>query len=76
MNEPINLEHDFLNSSEVANLLNISLRTLHRWGRLRKGPPSIKVGRRIYYRRAAIEQWLLALEGTTNRDATVARIKP
>jgi hypothetical protein len=28
----------------------------------RIGPPFIKLGRKIYYRPAAIEQWLLAQE--------------
>jgi predicted DNA-binding transcriptional regulator AlpA len=62
-----------LTSEAVAGLLNVSTRTLHRWGRLKKGPPSIKVGRSVLYRRAAIEEWLLSLEGGKNRVATVAK---
>lgn len=63
---------DFLSSEEVSLALNISTRTLHRWGRLRKGPPSIKVGRSVYYRRASIERWLLTLENDNGFVATVA----
>ena len=66
------LNTGFLSSEEVARALNISTRTLHRWGRLRKGPPSIKVGRSVYYRRASIERWLLALESDSGIVATVA----
>ena len=55
-NEPL------LTSIEAANTLNVSIRTLARWARLRKGPPRIKIGRTIYYRRIAIDQWLLSLE--------------
>lgn len=61
-----------MTSEAVAALLNVSARTLHRWGRLKKGPPSIKIGRAVFYRRAAIERWLLALESNEVRGATVA----
>lgn len=66
------LNAEYLSSEEVARALNVSARTLHRWGRLRKGPPSIKVGRSVYYRRASIERWLLALENANGVVATVA----
>ncbi len=52
-----------LSSSDAAKILNVSIRTLGRWARLRKGPPRIKVGRTIYYRMDAIDQWLLSIEG-------------
>lgn len=65
---------DFLSSAEVSFALNISTRTLHRWGRLRKGPPSIKIGRSVYYRRASVERWLLALENDHGTVATVATV--
>jgi predicted DNA-binding transcriptional regulator AlpA len=66
------LNAGFLSSEEVARALNISTRTLHRWGRLRKGPPSIKVGRSVYYLRSSIERWLLTLENESGIAATVA----
>lgn len=62
MNSHQILETEYMSSADACRLLTISQRTLHRWGRLRKGPPSIKVGRQVYYRRAAVEQWLLSLE--------------
>jgi excisionase family DNA binding protein len=58
----IDLESEYLTSDEVSDWLKVSRRTLHRWARLRKGPPSVKIGRSVYYRRASVEQWLLALE--------------
>jgi predicted DNA-binding transcriptional regulator AlpA len=64
-----------LTSDDVAELLNVSPRTLHRWGRLKKGPPSIKIGRAVFYRRAAVESWLLALETIADNGATVARFR-
>lgn len=73
LNKGIDLEHEYLTSGEVSEWLKVSRRTLHRWARLQKGPPSIKVGRSVYYRRTSVEQWLLSLEQAANPHATVAR---
>ena len=73
MKAGIDLESEYLTSDQVADWLKVSRRTLHRWARVRKGPPSVKVGRSIYYRRASVEQWLLSLEDHAGSGATVAR---
>jgi len=67
------LERDYLTSYDLSGWLGVSRRTLFRWVRLRKGPPSIKVGRSVYYRRTAVQRWLLSLEGGSHAGATVAR---
>jgi hypothetical protein len=52
---------------EVALLTRRSEATL-RWLRHRgEGPPAHRSGRRIYYRRGAVMQWLIAQE-RTNAD--------
>lgn len=56
------LAGDLLTRIEVAELLNVTPRTLYRWALARTGPPSIKVGRAAYYRRATLDAWLLGLE--------------
>ncbi|MDT0576495.1 helix-turn-helix domain-containing protein [Croceicoccus sp. F390] len=76
MSKVIDLENEYLTSNEVSGWLKVSRRTLHRWARLRKGPPSIKVGRSVYYRRASVEQWLVSLENAAEPVATVARFRP
>ena len=55
---------DLLTRIEVAELLNVTPRTLYRWELSRTGPPSMKVGRAAYYRREALEAWLLSLEAS------------
>lgn len=50
------LEHEF------AALRGVSVRTVQRERAQRIGPPYIRLGRKIYYRPAAIEQWLLDQE--------------
>lgn len=56
------LDDILLTRDEAAILLQVSNRTLGRWARLRKGPPRVKVGRTIFYRRRAIHDWLKSLE--------------
>ena len=56
--------HGYLTSDQASRSLGISKRTLHRWGRQRKGPPRIKIGRNVLYRQAALEAWLLQNEET------------
>lgn len=57
---------EFAESREVAHLLGVSPSTLNRWGRLRKGPPRIKIGRRSLYRRDRLRTWLIAQEEDLN----------
>lgn len=73
LTKAIDLESEYLTSDKVSDWLKVSRRTLHRWARLRKGPPSVKIGRSVYYRRASVEQWLLSLEEMADSGATVAR---
>lgn len=52
----------YLKPSEVAEILDVSLRTLSRWHALRVGPARCKVGRTILYRQASITEWLVKNE--------------
>mgnify|MGYP005850646185 CR=1 FL=1 len=54
---------DLIPESEYASdIRGVSLRTIQRERAMRVGPPFIKLGRNVYYRRAAIDAWLLAQE--------------
>lgn len=75
MNSQASIREDYVTSEQFALALGISRRTLHRWRRLKKGPPGIKVGRAVFYRRAAVEKWLLSLEAQDDTCATVARYR-
>jgi hypothetical protein len=39
-------------------------RTLRRWRVLHLGPPHVRIGRKVYYRRGALQRWLLSREQT------------
>lgn len=53
---------EFLTAEQVSDLLAVSERTLSRWNRLRCGPPRIKIGRIIFYRRSSVHEWLRSVE--------------
>lgn len=50
--------NDLLTTSEVAEMLRASEATVRYWRYTNTGPRSAKVGRRVIYRRADVEQWL------------------
>lgn len=62
------LNHLLLTEAEYAALRDVSLRTVKRERAARRGPPFIQLGRKVFYRRAAIEEWLLAQEQTPVRS--------
>lgn len=53
---------DLITEADYAASCGVSVRTIQRERALRIGAPYIKLGKSIYYRRAAIEEWLLAQE--------------
>jgi len=56
------LMDDFLPPEETADELGVTRRTLDRWHTRRIGPPRIQIGRKIYYRRESVRDWLLSNE--------------
>ena len=53
---------DLIPEADYAAARGVSIRTVQRERAQRVGPPFIKLGRHIFYRPQAIEQWLLAQE--------------
>ena len=49
---------EFLDEKGLCALLNISPVTATKWRAKAKGPPFIKVGRLVRYRRRDVEAWL------------------
>lgn len=57
---------NLLTEADVASTLRVSVRTLRRWHALRKGPPRVKIGRKIHYRSGSVQRWI---EGSESVDA-------
>ena len=49
---------DWMSRGDLATELGISVDTLGRWETRRIGPPCIRLGRRVYYRKGAVRDWL------------------
>lgn len=56
---------EFLTRDEMAERLDVSVRTLDRSHRLGRGPPRFKIGRKWLYRVRAYRDWIEANEGPT-----------
>lgn len=59
---PGRLLDDWIPRSALAAELGLAADTLARWESRRIGPPCIRIGRRVVYRRAAVQQWLVDQE--------------
>ena len=64
------LLEDYLTPEELAGELDKSPRTIARWAGLRIGPPRTVIGRKPYYRRTAVREWLLTKEREQARAVT------
>ena len=47
-----------LRPNEAASYLRTSPRTLSRWRQMRIGPPWVRAGRAVLYRRKDLDEWL------------------
>jgi len=54
--------NEYLSDRELAVELDVSPRTLARWRRLKEGPAITKIGKKVAYRRSAVQAWLAACE--------------
>ncbi len=52
-----------LSTSEVAAFLGVPVATIYAWRQKGYGPPGIKVGKHIKFRKADLEEWLCRQEG-------------
>ena len=60
----------WLNRTDLARELTLSVDTLQRWETRRVGPPCVRVGRKVLYRMEAVRDWLREQEA---RKAGVGR---
>ncbi len=49
---------EWMTRRALARELGVSVDTLARWETCRIGPPSIRVGRKVLYRRETVREWL------------------
>lgn len=54
---------EMLNEYQLAEFLNMSVKSLRGWRLFRKGPKFVKIGRTVRYRRKDVEAWLDSCPG-------------
>lgn len=59
----------FLTEDQLALELLTSKKSLARWHKQGRGPKRTRVGRRIFYSRAAVTEWLARCEQDSSRSA-------
>ena len=60
--DSLNLLADWISRDQLAQELRLKPDTLARWEARRQGPPCTRLGRKILYRRAAVQDWIRAQE--------------
>lgn len=73
MGDRMDLQNDLMTAAEYAVWRGFDIRSEQRERAQRKGPPFIQLGRKVYYRKAAIEAWLLDQEQVQPRAAGAQR---
>lgn len=64
---PEGLLSGWISRADLAQQLGVSEDTLRRWDAARTGPPCIRAGRKIYYRRSAVLEWMEEREAAGHR---------
>jgi hypothetical protein len=59
---------DLISPTELSGTTGIAEKTLANWRVERKGPPYLKIGRRVYYNRASLARWLHKAESTSHAN--------
>lgn len=56
----------WMSREELATELGVQPKTLAKWQNQRIGPPLVKIGRKVWYRKEAVQEWLRKQEGFGN----------
>jgi excisionase family DNA binding protein len=49
---------EYITLPEASDLIRTPIGTLYQWRTKKIGPPSMKVGRRVLYKRSDLDAWL------------------
>jgi predicted DNA-binding transcriptional regulator AlpA len=66
----------YLRTPEAARFLGISHRTLERYRIAGTGPAYLKIGGRVVYRLADLEQWALSTRRTSTTEPGASAVLP
>jgi hypothetical protein len=58
---------NWISRADLALELGVSTDTLRRWETMRFGPPCVRAGRKVFYRRTTVQDWLIDQEHAAPR---------
>ena len=61
-------DDDLLTTEEAAKILRCEKKTLINWRREGKGPPFVKLGRKVFYRRGDLREYILKCRRQSTSD--------
>jgi Helix-turn-helix domain len=70
--KPNSLLAGYLSPDELAAELEVCTKTLDRWRVFDEGPPVTKIGRKTYYSRSGVAEWLREREQQVSPRKRVA----
>lgn len=59
---------DYLSTEQLAELLQVPLRTVYDWRTKGTGPRGVRIGKYVRYRRRDIEKWIDELAAKAAKD--------
>lgn len=62
-------EPDYFTTTELSELIRTPVETLRWWRAHGQGPESFRLGRRVLYRRAAVDAWIDREAAATRRGS-------
>jgi hypothetical protein len=65
----------FISERDYASRRGVTMRTCQRDRQLRKAPPYIKLGRRIFYRIDALREWMVKNERIADQTPDASRYR-
>ncbi len=68
-----NVLHGYITEAEYARQRGVSVRTCQRDRTLRKAPPYINLGKKVYYRIESVRQWFAAQERRPDQERRATR---
>ncbi len=66
---------DWISRADLASQLGVSVDTLARWASDRSGPPCIRLGRKVVYRRGTVADWLRDREKAVSKTRSAGRLR-
>lgn len=56
------MDDAWMTPDELSALIKVPIPTIYTWRARKSGPPAVRIGKHLRYRRTAVDAWLAARE--------------